>query len=130
MKRHRDPVGQWPRWLEPLRPDDVTRTRLDRHVHEGAEPLLVARLGAASWQSVAARWAVLLAPAAAVLTVAFARLAYQAGSSEQPSAEVVTVTVEQLVAEDRDDVFPALLTSATEPSKEHLLAAAMAGRTP
>ena len=43
---------------------------------------------------------------------------------------IPTVTVEQLVAESQDDVFPALLTSATEPSKDHLFAAAPPSGTP
>ncbi len=130
MKRHRDPVEEWPRWLEPLRPDEVTRARLTRHVSNEAEPLLHLRRAGASWQSIAARWAVLLAPVAAVLAVVFAGLAYQAGSGEVRSADVPAVTVEQLVAEDAADAFPALLTSATEPSKDHLLEAAMSGRAP
>jgi anti-sigma-K factor RskA len=116
--------------LEPLRPDDIRHARIKRRVHEQADTLLRARRSAAGWQSVAARWALLLAPVAAALAVAFAGLAYRAGPGEPPSTEVATLTVEQLVAEGRDDVFPALLTSATEPSKDHLLAAAMAGRAP
>jgi hypothetical protein len=127
-KRHRDSVGSWPRWLEPLRPDDVTRARIERRVREQAEPLLHARGAAAGWQSVAARWAVPLAPIAAVLTVAFGVLAYRAMPGEPASTEAAPLTVEQLVAEDPEDAFPALLTSATEPSKSHVLEAAMTGR--
>ncbi len=129
-KRHRNSVGSWPRWLEPLRPDDVTRARIERRVRERAEPLLQARSAAAGWQGVAARWAVLVAPVAAVLTVAFGVLAYRTMPDEPASTEAALLTVEQLVAEGPEDAFPDLLTSATEPSKIHVLEAAMTGRAP
>jgi len=66
-----------PRWLDTLRPDDVTVRRLRRTIVDSAHPLLAGKRD--SWWDVASNWATLLTPVAAVLTLIFAGLAVRQG---------------------------------------------------
>jgi len=73
MNHNRQGAKGWPRWLEPLRPDEITRARLKRSIANAAEPILSARQ--LTWWEVASDWASLLTPVAAALAVLFAGLA-------------------------------------------------------
>ena len=66
-----------PRWLDTLRPDDVTVRRLRRAIVDAAHPLLAGKRD--SWWDVASSWATLLTPVAAALTLIFAGLAIRQG---------------------------------------------------
>jgi hypothetical protein len=66
-------MRDWPKWLEGLRPDDLSSARLRGSIALAAEPLLEARRD--DWWDVASRWAGLLTPVAAVLVLAFGGLA-------------------------------------------------------
>jgi len=79
MKRQRTEEREWPTWLAPLRPDEVTRSRMRQVITDSASPLLAASRSRA-WEDVAARWSTLLAPAAAAVAIAFGGLAYSASS--------------------------------------------------
>ena len=63
----------WPKWLETLRPDEITRARLKRSISDAAAPLLNSRQ--LTWWEVASDWASLLTPVAAAVAVLFAGLA-------------------------------------------------------
>jgi hypothetical protein len=83
-----------PRWLDNLRPDEMTAARLRRAILDAAKPLLAAKRD--SWWDVASNWATLLTPVAAALTLIFAGLAVRQGvpsdtpsGSYQASADVV-----------------------------------------
>lgn len=119
MKREQRP--DWPAWLDPLRPDEVTRARLRATIRGRATPILDSRrLG--SWQDVAAGWATMLVPIAAVLLLFFGGLAYQATPRTIAAAPV---TLEELIGEqDPEDGFGAL-TSTAEPSRDWALTAVM-----
>lgn len=67
---------RWPEWLEPLRPDDVSRQRMLRAIMDRARPILERR--EPDWFDVAAGWATILAPIAAVITLVFIGVALQA----------------------------------------------------
>lgn len=72
-----------PRWLDSLRPDDMTAARLRRAILDAAHPLLAERDD--SWWDVASNWATLLTPIAAALTLLFAGLAIrQVIPSDEP----------------------------------------------
>ncbi len=73
MNDNRRGTRGWPRWLETLRPDEITRARLKRSIANAAAPLLSGRQLA--WWEVASDWASLLTPVAAALAVLFAGLA-------------------------------------------------------
>lgn len=74
-------MRDWPDWLEPLRPDEVTSARLRRSVAEAARPLLEARRE--DWWDVASGWAGLLTPVAAMLVLVFAGLATQQQAGDE-----------------------------------------------
>jgi hypothetical protein len=73
MSEDRRITRAWPKWLETLRPDEITRARLKRSIAEAAAPLLGARQ--LTWWEVASDWASLLTPVAAAVAVLFAGLA-------------------------------------------------------
>jgi hypothetical protein len=73
MSDNRQGMRGWPSWLETLRPDEITRSRLKRSVADAAAPLLSAR--GLTWWEVASDWASLLTPVAAAVAVLFAGLA-------------------------------------------------------
>ncbi len=111
---------EWPAWLEPLRPDEVARTRVRRSILATAGPILHA--SRAGWSDVAARWATLLAPAAAGLAIVFAGLAYRASMPERVVAET-PATIEELFGPSDVEGPPSFLTSVSEPEAEHVLTA-------
>lgn len=115
--------SEWPAWLEPLRPDELSRARMRTAILGRAAPLLEARrLG--SWETVAAGWASMLLPIAAVLLLFFAGLAYQAAPRTIAAAPV---TLEELIAEDDPENSLAALTSNVEPGPDWALATVMRG---
>ncbi len=126
MKHTRNP-DSWPAWLQPLRPDPLTRERLRRRIVAEAAAVLRAR-EAGSWLSVADRWTTLLLPLAAALALTFAALAQRASApvelAERPP------TVEQLLQPSQLDGPPALLIAATEPGIDDILSAAVAREDP
>jgi len=73
MNDNRKGTSGWPKWLETLRPDQITRARLKRSIADAAAPLLSARQ--LTWWEVASDWASLLTPVAAAVAVLFAGLA-------------------------------------------------------
>lgn len=73
MNDNRKRTSGWPKWLETLRPDQITRERLKRSIADAAAPLLSARQ--LTWWEVASDWASLLTPVAAAVAVLFAGLA-------------------------------------------------------
>lgn len=88
----------WPDWLEALRPDSVTRERMRRAIVREAVPLLTARR--AGWFDVASRWATLLSPVAAAITLLFAGLAVlQTPVRDAPSDQLAEAppSVDQLL---------------------------------
>lgn len=110
----------WPAWVQPLRPDQMSRRRLKKAVLSAAGPMLRAR--ERSWQDVTGRWAAVLAPIAAGLTILFAGLAYSASRTE-PEARVEVFDLDPLVLQPMNDAPPTLLTSTLEPSMEGILTA-------
>lgn len=121
-ERKRSPETGWPAWLEPLRPDEVSRRRLRRAVFLAATPILRAREW--SWQDDVARWTSVLAPVAAAIAILFAGLAYRAARPEAPEAEArVEVFEIDPVLQPLADGPPAMFTSTLEPDMEEILAA-------
>lgn len=118
----------WPDWLSGLRPDEMTSARLRRSISQAAEPLLEARRD--DWWDVASRWAGLLTPIAAVLTLVFGGLALRqeigAGTAVATGPEPTADVVEALRSEaapagfsefaeaDHDVVFAALGEAARQ----------------
>lgn len=133
MMRDRDrDGGSWPEWLEPLRPDEVTRARLHRAVMETAESMLRTR----TWTEVASRWSAVLAPLAAGLAVASGALAYRAATPDAQAGPTVAaeappaaapVDIGPYLAPDAEGP-PALLIDVAEPSREAVLTAALVSR--
>ena len=127
MSDNRQGMRGWPSWLETLRPDEITRSRLKRSVADAAAPLLHARR--LTWWEVASDWASLLTPFAAAEAVLFAGLALGdrpvarseatlAVSAEAPRLEefIDWASAEELPAAFPDDSLTSLdvvLTSIT-----------------
>lgn len=120
----------WPRWLEPLRPDPLSRRRIRQNVMERARPLLAGRRPERAWE-VAAGWADVLVPVAAVASVLFLVVAQQSGGGALgPAASVETaerqgVRIEELLADPGQTEPPTLLTRSTQPDLDGLLEAAI-----
>lgn len=116
----------WPSYLEPLRPDEMTRHRIRRHVLAAAEAL---ETQARSWFDVTAGWSSILAPLAAGLLVVFGTLAYRAADTDREDL-LAPATVERptglihSLAPDAE-APPALLIDMAEPSRDAVLAAAL-----
>lgn len=109
----------WPAWVEPLRPDAVARGRLRAAIRRRAEPIFEAhRLG--SWEDVAAGWARMLMPIAAVLVLFFAGLAHQATPR---TVATPALTLEELTQEEDPEGTLAVLTTSVEPSPDWALTA-------
>ncbi len=70
--------SKWPRWLEALRPDEVTRRRMRRAILREAGPVLANRRD--SWADAVSDWAAILSPVAAAVTLVFAGLALKQAS--------------------------------------------------
>ena len=127
MSDNRQGMRGWPSWLETLRPDEITRSRLKRSVADAAAPRLNARR--LTWWEVASDWASLLTPVAAAVAVLFAGLALGdrpvarseatlAVSAEAPRLEefIDWASAEELPAAFPDDSLTSLdvvLTSIT-----------------
>ncbi|WP_419161380.1 hypothetical protein [Candidatus Palauibacter sp.] len=118
--------SEWPEYLEPLRPDQITRRRLRRSVMAAAETLLERR--PLSWIDVTARWSAALTPIAAGLLVAAGVTLYRLslpGSSQlsaDPGPEPVGLV--RSLAPDAE-APPALLIDFVEPSRDAVFAAAL-----
>jgi hypothetical protein len=98
-------MRSWPRWLESLRPDDLTSARLRSSIVRAAEPLLEARRD--DWWDVASRWAGLLTPVAAALVLVFGGLALRDGVSGESLALAEGEPTPDLVELLHSEVAPA-----------------------
>jgi hypothetical protein len=89
---------KWDPWLEALRPDEVTRLRMRRHVLREARSILAAR--GDNWLDAVADWATILSPVAAAVTLVFAGLALKQAAQPAgvPELEAQAPAVEELVA--------------------------------
>ena len=125
----------WPEWLEPLRPDELTRRRLQNQVMLAAETVLGAPTR--TWQDVSASWSAFLTPLAAGLAVAFGTLAYRASAVPAPAS--VAATPETTAASFLDSEIvpllgadaeapPAVLIDGTEVNREAVFRAALVSR--
>ena len=116
----------WPAYLEPLRPDQLTRGRLRRNVMAAAGALLERR--PLSWIDITASWSAALTPIAAGLLVAAGVLAYRASGPAAPAvvaeAEAESVGLVRSLAPDAE-APPALLIDLVEPSRDAVLTAAL-----
>lgn len=123
----RDRSGSWPAWIEPLRPDDVSRARMRSAVLDRADAWLERR-GAASVWELAADAALRLVPLAASALLLFGWLAHRA--EREPVTVSSNVAVEELVRSGapRAQGPPAVLTSASAPSQDLVLAATLRGQ--
>ena len=87
---------RWPIWMRALRPDELTRRRMERAILDEALPLLTARRD--NWFDAVADWATILSPVAAAVTLVFAGLALrQAGSADFSDTIASAPAVEELV---------------------------------
>lgn len=123
----RDRSGSWPAWCEPLRPDDVSRARMRSVVLDRADAWLERR-GARSVWELAADAALRLAPVAASALLLFGWMAHRA--EREPVAASSDVAVEELVRSAGPGAQgpPAVLTSASAPSQDLVLAATLRGQ--
>lgn len=116
----------WPEYLEPLRPDQMTRLRLRRNVRTAAAALL--ERPPLSWIDVTAGWSAALTPIAAGLLVAAGVLIYRlsepAGPQVAAEAETEAVGLVRSLAPDAE-APPALLIDLAEPSRDAVLTAAL-----
>lgn len=121
MNGRKDGEGGFPEWLEPLRPDEMTRQRLRRAILAEAETLLAKRRRG-GWFEVASGWATLLAPTAAGVALLFAALAYRAGAATEAErlAEAREAGPEP-VAASAGAYVPALLTTSDSTSDADLV---------
>lgn len=132
MTNSRDPSrdgGRGPAWaeyLEPLRPDELTRRRLRRGVMAAAEALFERR--PLSWLDVTASWSAALAPLAAGLLVAAGVLLYRISLPDAPAlaadVDPEPVGLVRSLAPDAE-APPALLIDLAEPSRDAVLTAAL-----
>ncbi|MYA32361.1 MAG: hypothetical protein F4164_13300 [Gemmatimonadales bacterium] len=126
--RHRRSGGgpAWAAYLEPLRPDELTRRRLRRNVMAAAEALLERR--PLSWLDVTASWSAALAPLAAGLLVAAGVLLYRISVPDAPEfaadPDVAPVGLVRALAPDAE-APPELLIDLAEPSRDAVLTAAL-----
>lgn len=111
MKTH----SEWPKWLQALRPDEVTRTRMRRVIFRDAGPILAARRD--SWFDAVSDWATILSPVAAAVTLVFAGLALKQAAepidlaengSPPPAVEELVAPGEELPAAFAGDSIPDL----------------------
>lgn len=116
----------WAAYLEPLRPDELTRRRLRRSVMAAAEALLERR--PLSWLDVTASWSAAVAPLAAGLLVAAGLLLYRISAPDMPElaadAEPEPIGLVRSLAPDAE-APPALLIDLAEPSRDAVLTAAL-----
>ncbi len=115
----------WPVWLEPLRPDPASRTRMRRRILAAAAPLLAGRHPLAWWE-VAADWSSVAVPIAASIALLFGWIAYTSSTPAAASTpEPERIEIEALVQPQAPASPPALLIDRTEPSSDALLAATL-----
>ena len=116
----------WAEYLEPLRPDELTRRRLSRSVIAAAEALLERR--PLSWLDVTASWSAALTPLAAGLVVAAGVLLYRSSVPDAPEfaadPDPEPVGLVRSLAPDAE-APPALLIDLAEPSRDAVLTAAL-----
>lgn len=115
--------GTWPEWLEPLRPDDLSRARMRREIASRAAPIL--RRRALVWSDVASGWASRLAPLATAVLLLFGWIAWQAEPAE--TTATASLEAEALIRPDTADPPPRVLTSDDAPSADAILASAVYG---
>ena len=127
MTDTKDRERDWTSWLEPLRPDDVTRDRVRGAVLREAAPRLRRRRRRVLWRT-AGSLARIVAPAAAAAVLMFGWVAHEAsGPALEPAGTAVAerpVEVEELVRGE-NGVPPAMLTSASAPSSDLVLEATL-----
>jgi len=123
----KDRERDWTSWLEPLRPDDVTRARVRSAVLSEAGPRLRRRRRRALWRT-AGSLARIVAPVAAAAVLMFGWVAHEASAPALESAGTVAaerpVEVDELVR-GQNGVPPAMLTSASAPSSDLVLEATL-----
>lgn len=119
----------WPEWMEPLRPDDVTRRRVRSGIMRTAAPLLEARRQDAWWGL--AGWASTLAPVAAAAALFFMWLATSAAPNQAPVTNP-TATAFDSVSDSMELIVgpggatpPSVLTAEQAPSPDAVLTAAV-----
>ncbi|MYC18452.1 MAG: hypothetical protein F4X67_07585 [Gemmatimonadales bacterium] len=116
----------WAEYLEPLRPDELTRRRLRRNVMAAAEALFERR--PLSWLDVTASWSAALAPLAAGLLVAAGVLLYRISLPDAPEfaadPDAAPVGLVRALAPDAE-APPALIIDLAEPSRDAVLTAAL-----
>ncbi len=116
----------WAEYLEPLRPDELTRRRLRRSVMAAAEALFERR--PLSWLDVTASWSAALTPLAAGLLVAAGALLYRISVPDAPEFAVdpdpEPVGLVRSLAPDAE-APPAMLIDLVEPSRDAVLTAAL-----
>lgn len=125
----RDRSRTWPAWLEPLRPDDVARARMRSAVRARAGEWLERRKPDSVWE-VAEAAALRVAPLAAGAVLLFGWMAHRAEQpTVTPADASANVAVEELVRTSGGptDGPPAVLTSASAPSQDLVLAATLRG---
>lgn len=116
--------GAWPGWLAPLRPDDVSRARMRSAILARASGWLERRRRASAWE-LAETAALRLAPLAACAALLFGWMAHRAG--REAPREGQDVVVEELVRTTDPQGPPAVLTSASPPGDDLILAATLGG---
>ncbi len=126
-KRNRS--RSWPAWIEPLRPDDVSRARMRSVVLDRADAWLERR-GAASVWELAADAALRLVPVAASALLLFGWMAHRAERPPVAADAGSNVAVEELVRSGAPGAQapPAVLTAASAPSQDLVLAATLRGQ--
>jgi hypothetical protein len=123
-REQRGTEGGWPAWLEPLRPDPMSRARMRRSILTSAAPLLAARHPLAWWE-VAADWSSVAVPIAASIALLFGWIAYTSGTSAAATPEPERMEIEALVSPATASSPPTLLVDRSEPSSDALLDAAL-----
>lgn len=125
MTNAKDRDRDWKSWLEPFRPDDVARARIRSAVAREAGPRLRRRRRNALWRT-AGSLARIVAPAAAAAVLMFGWVAHEASApaATGPVAADRSVQVEELVRA-ADGAPPAMLTSASAPSRDLVLEATL-----
>lgn len=135
----RDRSRSWPAWLAPLRPDDVARARMRSAIVERAGPWLRRRRAPSVWE-LAEEAALRLAPLAASALILFGWMAHRVepeplsapSPADAPSQSDAPshVAVEELLRSSGAGARagpPAVLTSASAPSQDLVLAATLRG---
>lgn len=119
----------WPEWMEPLRPDDVTRRRVRSGIMRSAAPLLEARRQEAWWGL--ASWTSTLVPVAAAAALFFMWLATSVAPNQatvtDPTAAAYDTVADsiELIVGPGGAIPPRVLTAEQAPSSDAVLTAAV-----